>query len=413
MKILFFASYPDLPIGYSRIANILSNYLAEVGHDIYYLGISNFNNLSYGRYIHPKIILIDALVEERKNNSDEIYGVNVICDIIEKITPDIVFLYNDVIVISRIFNNFIERKVNRNFKTILYLDLVYDFQKINLINHVNNFSDYIIVFTESWKNNLIQIGIDAEKIHILPHGFDDEKFYLVDKTIARSKFAFKSDDFIILNTNRNNYRKSIDKTVDAFIKFLKIKDFNKDIKLFLNMNLNSTSHQPGFDVLNLIQVSCLKYKVDYNTVVNNHIYRNPDDTSISDEMLNYLYNSCDIGINTCVGEGFGLCNLEHGALGKPQIVSKVGGLQDIFSNEYATLIEPVTEIYLSNGHEYHGGYLQICAVDDFVNALIKYYDDRELASQHGKTCREVLIKKFDWSSILLKLNKIINLVEIN
>ena len=37
MKILFYASYPTLTIGYSRIANVLTNYLAEQGHDIYYV----------------------------------------------------------------------------------------------------------------------------------------------------------------------------------------------------------------------------------------------------------------------------------------------------------------------------------------------------------------------------------------
>ena len=49
MRILFFATYPTQPNGYARIANILSNQLAEMGHEVHYLGISNFK--TYRKWI--------------------------------------------------------------------------------------------------------------------------------------------------------------------------------------------------------------------------------------------------------------------------------------------------------------------------------------------------------------------------
>lgn len=394
MIILFFASYPTLPIGYSRIANILSNYLAEQNHNVYYLGISNFNTNNVERYIHPNIKIIDALLEEKKNNSNELYGVNVICDLIEEIKPDFLFLYNDIIVISRIFNNFIKRNIKRDFKVFTYLDLVYEYEKIELVNHVNIFSDLIIVFSDCWKDNLMNMGISENKIYILPHGFDTNIFYPVDKMVSRKNFDFNEDDFIIINNNRNSYRKCIDKTIDAFIKFLKIKNYDPKIKLFLNMNFEG-----DYDILNQIKISCLTNKIDYESVINN-IYKNKLSGSISDEMLNYLYNSCDIGINTCIGEGFGLCNLEQGGIGKPQIVSGVGGLCDIFTNNYATIIKPVCELYIPNNIDFHGGYVKLCSTDDFVNAFIKYYDNRNLIEVHGKLSRETIINKYNWFEIL-------------
>lgn len=401
MKILFFASYPNLSIGYSRIANIMSNYLAEKGHDIYYVGISNFNNFDKcDRYIHPNIKLIDAYKEEQQKGNNELYGVNVICDVIKEVNPDIVFLYNDIIVISRILNNFINNKIDKNFKLYIYLDLVYKYEKIDLIRHVDKFADMIFVFSEYWKNNLIEIGINSDKIDIIYHGFDNNIFVPKEINTSKEMFGFKKDDFVILNTNRNSYRKCIDKTIDAFIKFLKIKNMLPTIKLFLNMNTVGGPAQPSYDILNLIKTSCIKNNVDYNTVVTNNIYTHDGKNTMSDEKINYLYNACDVGINTCVGEGFGLCNLEHGSLGRPQIISKVGGLQDIFSNEYSMLIEPVAEIYLTNTMEYHGGYLEICSTDDFTNAMIKYYDDSVLRETHGKLGRELLPKKYNWGNIL-------------
>jgi len=67
MKILFYATYPTIGTGYSRIGNILSNYLSEQKHEVYYFGISNFKNSTIiNRYVHPNIKVIDALYEEEK-----------------------------------------------------------------------------------------------------------------------------------------------------------------------------------------------------------------------------------------------------------------------------------------------------------------------------------------------------------
>jgi glycosyltransferase involved in cell wall biosynthesis len=294
MKILFFASHPELPIGYSKIGNILSNHMAK-NHIVYYFAISNFKQNNIERYIHPNIILLDALEMEKAKNSDELYGVNVICDVINDIQPDLVFLYNDIIVINRIFNSMIINKIKINFKIWSYLDLVYEYEKMDLIYNTNKFSDKIFVFSDCWKNNLIKIGISSDKIFVLNHGFDSDTFFYIDPVISKQKFGFSPNDFIVLNTNRNSYRKGIDKTIGAFIIFLKRKNNNPNIKLFLNMDTYGS-----YDIMNLIKVSCIKYDMDYNIVVNNHIFINPN-KKYSDEMINYLYNACDVGINTCFG----------------------------------------------------------------------------------------------------------------
>jgi glycosyltransferase involved in cell wall biosynthesis len=398
MKILFFASYPNLAIGYSRIANIITNYLAEKGHDVYYFGISNFKNDNIKRYIHPKIILIDGLEEEKKLGTNELYGVNSICDYINTIKPDILFLYNDIIVISRIFNNFIERKMDIKCKVITYLDLVYPYEKINLVKHIDIFSNLIFVFGQYWKDNLIEMGIDKNKIDILSHGFDDKIFFKLDRLDAKKYFNFDLDDFIILNSNRNNYRKCIDKTIDAFVKFLKMKNLNKNIKLFLNMDTNELNNS-GYDIKNQFEISCIKNNVDYKNIIDNHVFIK-DRNKFSDEQLNILYNACEIGINTCVGEGFGLCNLEHGGIGKPQIISNVGGLTDIFKPEYSTPINPIEEIYISNNIDFHGGYIKICRTDDFVDAMNKYYDDNDILLEHGNKSRKTIIEQYNWDNIL-------------
>ena len=401
MRILFFATYPTQPTGYARIGNILTNHLAQAGHEVHYLGISNFTGSAIDRDIHPFIHLIDALTE-RKDGSTELYGVDIMCEKINEIKPDIVLIYNDMIVINRILNEFINTNIAKKFKLCIYLDLVYEYQRLLYFKNIQSWADLILVFSECWKQNLLKIGLPAEKIAILPHGFDADLFKPMDTTTAKQLMGFAPDDFLILNTNRNAYRKAHDITIEAFVKFLKNHYYNPKLKLFLNLLTNSPQ---GYNIMELIKIICLKNDADYERIVMNHIFIRPSDLYLTDEKLNTLYNACDVGINTCLGEGFGLCNLEHACLGKPQIISKVGALADIFDNDYATLITPVVDLYLSTLTEDHQGYVQICASDDFAKALGKYYEDYILAKTHGDLAREIVTKKYEWANILERFNE--------
>jgi glycosyltransferase involved in cell wall biosynthesis len=400
MRILFFATYPTQPTGYGRIGNILSNYLASVGHEVHYVGISNFKNSAIGRFIHPAITLIDAL-EARKEGSTEMYGVDIMTETIANVKPDIVFIYNDIIVINRILNEFINTKLDKTFKLYLYLDLVYEYERWNLFTNIISWVDRIFVFSECWSRNLIKMGVKEEQLRILPHGIDTTFFYPTDTLAAKQVYGFQPDDFVVLNTNRNAYRKALDITIEAFAKFLKRADYHPCIKMFLNL---VTTTSQGYSINDIIKIICIKNEIDYDKLVEQHIFIRGTETYLSDVKLNELYNACDVGINTCLGEGFGLCNLEHSCVGKPQIVSRVGALNDIFTNAYATLIDPVAELYIPQYLDDHQGYIQVCDSEDFVLALERYYQQRELGQQHGALAKEFLTKKYEWATILEAFN---------
>ncbi len=44
--------------------------------------------------------------------------------------------------------------------------------------------------------------------------------------------------------------------------------------------------------------------------------------STPDETLNLIYNACDVGVNTSIGEGWGLVAFEHGATGACQVLPR-------------------------------------------------------------------------------------------
>ena len=401
MKVLFYGTYPNQGIGYSKIANKITNFLAEQQNiDLYYFGISNFikKEQEVNRPINSNIKFIDAYKEEKKLGNDELYGVNVFTTFIDKIKPDIIFVYNDMIVISRLFNELIKyyEKNTKTAKIYTYLDIVYEYQRLDMLNHIFNISDKIFVFSDFWKEHLSYILVKNDKIEVLYHGIEKEIFKKEDKLLSKKQCGLSEDSFVILNSNRNTYRKANDITISSFLKFLKLTRMNDKVKLFLNCSLQSPS---GYDIMAIINLECIQLSIDYNTVINNHIFIFQDIPN--DEKMNYLYNASEIGINTCLGEGFGLCNIEHASIGKPQIISQVGAFNDIFEDVGVySFVKPEIKYYCPKHTDDHGGYLEFCNSDDFAKLMFDMFNNYDQYHSVYEKFSNKLLLKYDWNTIL-------------
>ena len=408
-KLLFYATYPNQPIGYAKIGWTLANFLASLEYEglpkyeVYYFGISNFDGQRINRFIDPKIKMIDVLEEEKKINSTELYGVDIITKFIEEIKPDIFFIYNDLIVTNRLLIEL--SKYPKFYKTFVYIDLVYPYERLDLIKNMDKHSDRIFVFSEFWKQNLIEMDLNTDKIYLLPHGFSSNVLHKVSQEEARLKAGLQNDWFVVLNTNRNTYRKALDISISSFLRFLKQNNLNEKIKMFVNFTFNNNE---GYDILALIELECKKLDLPYDYIIHNTILCFPNNGYISDEYINYIYNACDVGINTCVGEGFGLCNMEQAGLDIPQVVTETGGLIDIFKpycEGFPFLVKPVTTIHISKLQDSHGGYIDITNPDDFVKALQYYYDNPEKRIYEGFKLGRYIRQKYNWNKILSQFEK--------
>jgi len=404
-RVLFYGTYPDQGIGYSRIANIITNYLASQEHlEVFYYGISNFitEEERVNRYIHPNITFIDAYKIEKEAGNNELYGVNLFCDYIKKLKPDIVFIYNDIIVISRLFNEYLKHfgVGPKDFKTYLYLDLVYDFERNDLIQNLFNFADKVFTFSNYWKEQLqMLVPNHAERIYELRHGIDNNAI-IVNSNDCKKYFGLNPDDFVILNTNRNAYRKAWDVTIGAFIIFLKKNDFDPKLKLMINCTRETTA---GFNLLDVIRTMALLYGVQYENLITRHIFLIP--RVLSDEDMNKLYNGTDLGINTAMGEGFGLCNIEHASRWKPQVVAKVGGLVDIFHElSDITHVQPSQPIFVNNLLDNHNGLMYICSHETFAEKIDYVYKNYEYCLKQYKDKVPNILKKYKWTDILKTLD---------
>lgn len=394
MKILFYATFPTETNGYARIANVITNYLAAKNHDIYYFGITSSGSVLVPRNIHPSIKIIDVAQNSPSNNP---YGDDLIAEVVGSIYPDIVFIYNDILVCSRMLYQL--ERIKKSFLTYVYIDLVYPFENIQILHSINQFTDKFFVFSSCWKNNMTKMGIPASKIFVLRHGLDTQKVYKIEQRIARKKLNISEDFFIVLNINRNTHRKAIDLTIASFLRFLKKNNCDTNIKLFLTSRQEPTS----YDFKEIFRIECLQLDLDYEKILNNHTLFSANNV-MSDEMVNLVYNISDVGINTCLGEGFGLCSVEHAAVGKPQIVPGVGSFRDIFNSGHCKLIEPVAKLYCPTALDTVGGYIEICRSEDFADALDEYYHSKEIRENDGKYFEELIPIAYNWKDILDEFN---------
>jgi FkbM family methyltransferase len=421
MKIFFIIEIDSLEIEYFKTLEILINYFASRNNIIYIS--SNIKSLVQTKKVFENTKKYLSNLNNLNNLNIQWVEYNYLIDknifydefnkfILEK-NFNMLFIFGHLLNVTNILKN-INNSINIQIYT--YLCLTYCFFKTKIIELINNKTNKIIVSCEYWKNHLCKMNIQDNKILIIPYCFDNENISFIDECTAKKYFNFNPDDFIILNSNSNYYSNRIDKTIDVFLKFIKIKQFSLDIKLFLDMNSDDTNTSNSYDILNQIKVGCIKYNIDYNNIVCNHIFINKNNldtqldlekqTNINYIRKNYLYNCCDVGLCTYVGGKIEFTNLQHAKLSKPQIIGNLNEFGDIFNNDCGILVNLIESIYLPSNLNEEGGFENVFLTDDYVEGLIKYYDNRKLMKIHGKKSKEIIEQKYNQN----KINEIIRLL---
>jgi len=218
----------------------------------------------------------------------------------------------------------------------------------------------------------------------------------LDKQECRKKLGVPEDAFVVFNGNRNQPRKRIDLTIKAFIKFAKDKD---DARLWLNMGskdlgwelvplFKRVARDEGYDATGKLILTSPHFSVDNCLPV---------------EQLNQVYNASDIGINTCIGEGWGLVNSEHGATGVMQVVPDHTSLAEIFDEM------PRIECNGSETDRNYGLERMLPDPESAASILSYYYENRDLLKRDGQWCYNRLHEEpFTWPYIQQQLKDAVN-----
>jgi len=399
-KVLFFGTHPACYNGYCLVTYNLAKQLAlkdDIELIIYgFQGFYSHPQHNKERELPSNVYIYDAHANETPKALG--FGFEQVKDFVDTTRPDVCVVYNDMVVVDNILKK-LREVPNPTFKLIVYIDQVYLYQRAEYVKLLNEQADYVLCFTPYWEQIAKDIGI-TKPTGYLQHGFDPMVNYPVPKMLARQHFGLKKDDFIIMNLNRNQPRKRWDVCLMAFAEVVS-RHQEEPIKLMIATALNGA--------WNLMEVYERELKKRGMTLEEGmkHIIVIDNPQQLTDEAVNILYNVANMGINTCDGEGFGLCNFQQAAIGIPQVVPNIGGFLDFFNSERASVVEPKWGLYLDAGRDGVGGETQICDYMDIANAIDEIYTNQEEAARKVASARKYICENYKWSDIGEKFRKIL------
>ncbi|AWG25259.1 glycosyltransferase [Flavobacterium kingsejongi] len=280
--------------------------------------------------------------------------------------------------------------------------------------------DHCILYTEYARLNMIALcetavkaGVDFRRpvFSVVGHGVDTADFFPISERIdaggkQKANSALKEqlfpgqpelhDSFIILNANRAYYRKRLDLTIAGFALFAK-----EHPKAYLYLHTGTTALKERIHLQELIDNSGASKQILLNVL-------NPEGEKVSTSRLNLLYNLCDVGITTAMGEGWGLASFEHAATGAPQIVpdhtsfsenwTGKGILLDISSTEY--VFYELADMY-------------VVAPESVAEALALVCTNRMHYDQMAKAGYDYAkAPSLAWSAVALKFTEILEIALI-
>ena len=253
MKILWITDLMNT--GYANASIPLVNYLLdnhENNYEIYICFINYMHSDIIGKEneikklypklknytLHPIEMELEYMIQKEalcnisymsKRFFDYKSGITTIIDICKTFNPDVAFSINDNYILERhrntihLYNNF--AKKNCRFIPYLPIDCM-SIKKGFFDNLILNNSKSIITMTNFGKRELLSTNKQLH-VYTLNHIIDSDKFFHINNLTKKQlrEFIFPQelhDKFLILNSNKNQERKCLNKTLDYFHKLATI-----------------------------------------------------------------------------------------------------------------------------------------------------------------------------------------------
>lgn len=351
IKVAVLADSPTVVTGFGNVCReVLANLYATGLFEFEIVGINydgSPHNLPYK--IYPAV---NALVPDPAYR--EPYGRQRFLDLVCTGRFDIVWVLQDSFIVAqelaqRICEANAKLEPGYKFQFIYYfpIDAV---PKKSWIDQSALMADFPVVYTRygySEVMKLYAVGADTKltpeqqqknkeeyelmeaKLQIVYHGSNTKAFYPIESaeelaTLRERLWGPHKDKFIFMNLNRNQPRKDLFRTLQAFKILLdrrraKGKD---DVYLYLHCALADTG-------LNLVEMS------KQINLVEGEEYAFPDPKMFSTssgypvEVVNQMYNASDCVVTTTLGEGWGLSITEGMAVKKPVIAPDHTSISEI------------------------------------------------------------------------------------
>lgn len=323
--------------GLTRVMHAIVRRLAAQ-HEIHYLGIGYSGEVvrDRGLTIYPT-----------NPRGGDGFAAFQTAHAIEEIQPDVVLILHDLWMFEYYFR--ILAPYQDRTKIVAYIPLDGNIVRASDVAALRA-ADRVVVYTGFARAQFLQAfakfgpcrgARPFPAVEVIPHGVDLNCFFPFPQLVAAGfdssgRAQAKRDvfrglpeiehSFIVLNASRPDRRKRVDLTMQGFALFAANKP--PGVKLCL--------HHAIFDDTERAQS---RASIERCGLANRAIVNPLGDGPAGDPQLNLLYNACDVGINTSMGEGWGLVSFEHGAAGAAQIVPDHSACSELWSGR-AELVPP-------------------------------------------------------------------------
>ena len=417
LRVMLCGTYPiGQSNGYSRVVYYIAKYLGK--YDDIKLTIYGFQNYQQTagsetrKDIPDTVILHDALATENPKRHG--FGEKEIATYLKKNPQDLVIIFNDMVITSALcktIHDELTPEERKRFTLVSYMDQVYPYQKQIYIQTLNTFFDAVIAFTPYWRNVVRTLGLKKEiPCYVFPHGFDHNLYYPIPRDLCRQYYNIEDNAFVILNLNRNQPRKRWDHTMMAYAevisRYYKLKQENPKLVLRPIKLMIATAIEGYWNLIEVFEHELRLRNVPIEFGKDKFVAISKPQ-QLSDRDINILYNACDVGLNTCEGEGFGLCQIEHAAVGSPQIAPKIGGIQEFLNDDISKLIVTKWRYYIDKQRDGIGGIAEVGDPNDYADAIWDYFMNPDLVKEHGKKAREHILRHYPWKTVVDHFHRVI------
>jgi hypothetical protein len=381
LKILIVSTHINQINGYSKvIMNIIQQLGTQEWIDVVHFGSQRINGGDLGRQYPKNVKVIDASALEKQKGLG--FAFSELPNVINAEKPDIVFIYNDMAIISSYIEEIRKAIQNRFFKIWAYLDLTHVGFPQNVFDVINRDVERVFCFNKFWKNELKNNGI-TRPVDVMTHGVDPKVFRTIPRELARQSLGLPRDILLFTSMNKNIPRKRLDLVIMSFVKLI-VRFPTKPIFLLI---VADKGDKGGF---NLFEIFARELKLAGATTeaFGNRLLITSKDAAYRDEDINLLYNCGDVGISCAEAEGFGLCTFEQMSVGVPQIVPNIAAYKEYCNEDNSIMVEPKMRYYIPQAYTTVTGEAHLVDPEDVAKAMEKYVFDEDLRKLHSKLGKE-------------------------
>ena len=220
----------------------------------------------------------------------------------------------------------------------------------------------VFALTEVEKEQYLKMGVDEDKIEIVPLGINLEEYEnLPDYGRFRSKFNISDDDKLILFVGRIHEIKGLDLLIDSFNDLIGLNE-NKNIKLAIV--------GPDDGYLTELEDKIRMYSLEDNVIVTGPLYKEEKQEALVD---------CDLFVMPSKYESFTTSGLEAMACSKPLVLTKNNHI-----------------------HDWVDGNCGLACDDDkdsLRSAIEKLLFDEDLSKTYGENGKRLIKERYDWDII--------------